>query len=89
VTEALIEVLSENPTTEEIAAVVETINQADDETKQAIEASINIFDSGLDDYIPSGSTVTVGQRRAIIAGTTVIIIVPSVPSGPKSARSRK
>lgn len=50
---------------------------APDEVKQAFQQQVNIFDGSHDDYIPSGSTISVAQRRTIVAATTILIGLPS------------
>ena len=48
------------------------------EVKQAFEDEINIFgNEGFDTYVPVDSAVTVAVRRTIIAGTTILVALPS------------
>lgn len=48
------------------------------EVKEAFEDAINIFgNEGFDAYVPVGSAVTVAVRRTIIAGTTILVALPS------------
>lgn len=48
------------------------------EVKEAFENAINIFgNDGFDQYVPVDSAVTVAVRRTIIAGTTILVALPS------------
>jgi len=48
------------------------------EVKEAFEEAINIFgNEGFDTYVPVDSAVTVAVRRTIIAGTTILVALPS------------
>lgn len=61
--------------------LVLAVNQASEEVKKEFEKSIDVFGSGLDEYVPSGSNINVGARRAIIAVTTILsTITVSLPS---------
>jgi uncharacterized protein (UPF0147 family) len=49
-----------------------------DEVKEAFEETLNIFgNEGFSTYVPLGSTVNVAVRRTIIAGTTILVAMPS------------
>jgi hypothetical protein len=61
--------------TQEIQAIVEAVQDAPAEVRQAFEQEINIFAEGFDEYVPLGSTVPVGTRRTLIAvaaGTAMV-----------------
>ena len=61
--------------TQEIEAIVEAVQDAPAEVRQAFEQEINIFAEGFDEYVPLGSTVPVGTRRTLIAvaaGTAIV-----------------
>jgi len=66
---------------EDMAAVIaDTLNNPDvpDEVKAAFEETLNIFaNNGFSKYIPLGSVVNVAVRRTIIAGTTILVALPS------------
>ena len=55
--------LNEEQTTELIAAV----QDAPTEVREAFEDKVDIFKNALDTYVPTGSKVPVGERRALIA----------------------
>jgi len=49
-----------------------------DEVKEAFEETLNIFgNNGFATYVPLGSSVNVAVRRTIIAGTTILVALPS------------
>jgi hypothetical protein len=49
-----------------------------DEVKEAFEDTLNIFgNDGFATYVPLGSSVNVAVRRTIIAGTTILVAMPS------------
>jgi hypothetical protein len=53
---------------------------ATEEEKQAFEQQTNLFDGTHDDYVPLGSTITVAQRRTIVAATTILVMLPTPSS---------
>ncbi len=76
-------------TDEQLAAVADALNDESDEVKEAFEDNFNVFGGGVDNYIPSGSTVTVGQRRIIIAATSIIVIAPVAVAGSSGGGRRR
>jgi uncharacterized protein (UPF0147 family) len=66
---------------ESMAAVIaDALNDPEvpDEVREAFEESINIFSNdGFSTYVPTGSAVNVAVRRTIIAGTTILVALPS------------
>jgi hypothetical protein len=49
-----------------------------EEVKEAFEDTLNIFgNDGFSTYVPLDSTVNVAVRRTIIAGTTILVALPS------------
>lgn len=82
------------PTTEVVVdttIIEQPAADASDEEKMEFEQTVNIFDGTHDDYVPLGSTITVAQRRAVVAATAVLFILPvPVPtSSATSSSSRK
>jgi hypothetical protein len=61
--------------TQEIQAIVEAVQDAPAEVRQAFEQEINIFAEGFDEYVPLGSTVPVGTRRTLIAVAAGTVMV--------------
>ena len=77
----LFEQVEETQLSESMAAVIaEALNDPSvpAEVKEAFEEAINIFgNEGFDTYVPVDSAVTVAVRRTIIAGTTILVALPS------------
>jgi len=75
-------------------AVIEALSNAPDDVKETFESTVNVFGGGFDDYTPLGSTVTVGERKVIVAATGVLFMAPTVAvssstSGSQSSDSRR
>ena len=68
-------------TEEQAAAIVAAIQEAPTEVKQSFESEINIYEGKFDNYVPLGSTVDVGTRRAIIAVNLVAASVATAATG--------
>ncbi len=51
----------------ELDALVEAVQDAPTQVRNAFEETINVFDDGLGDYVPLGSNVPVDTRRTLIA----------------------
>jgi hypothetical protein len=65
-------------TVEQQIDIVAAIADAPTEVKEAFENEINIFGGeGFDEYVPTGSNVSVAVRRTIIVGTTILVAMPS------------
>ena len=47
--------------------LVDAVQDAPTQVREAFEEQINVFDDGLGDYVPLGSTVPVDTRRTLIA----------------------
>jgi hypothetical protein len=77
----LFEAIEPAQLSESMAAVIsEALNDPSvpTEVKEAFEEEINIFgNEGFDTYVPVDSAVTVAVRRTIIAGTTILVALPS------------
>jgi hypothetical protein len=52
---------------EQLTALVAAVQDAPTAVRKAFEESINVFGGAVDTYVPVGSTVPVGTRRALIA----------------------
>ena len=57
------------------------------EVREAFEAEVDIYSGDYDEYVPIGSTVTVAERRVIIAATSVVVIAP-VPTASGRGRAK-
>jgi len=67
-------------TESDAALVAEALNDPSvpTEVKEAFEEVINIFgNNGFSDYVPVDSVVTVAVRRTIIAGTAILVAMPT------------
>jgi len=60
---------------EDGAAIVEAVQEAPVEIKEAFEEEINIFEGVFDNYIAVGSTVDTGDRRLLIAAAAAVATV--------------
>lgn len=68
-------------TDEQVAEIVEAVQDAPLDVREAFEEEINVFGGGaLDNYIPVGSQITVGERRVVIAATGVMLAGVPMPS---------
>lgn len=67
---------------DQVAAIAQALSDEDDEVKEVFEAEVDIFDGATDEYVPSGSTVTVAERRIIVAATAITMAVPVAAAKP-------
>jgi uncharacterized alkaline shock family protein YloU len=64
----------------EAAALVEAVQDAPVEVKEAFEEEINIFAAGnVDTYVPLGSSIPVSTRRVLIAATALTLTMIPIP----------
>lgn len=68
----------EQLTDEEKEQLIQSVTNAPEEIKAAFENEVNVYALGLDTYVPVGSRVDVGTRRALIAATAAAAIVTQV-----------
>lgn len=61
-------------------------NDAPQEIKEQFENTVNVYSGAYDEYVPVGSSITVAQRRTIVAVTTVTTMLP-LPGGKRASRS--
>jgi hypothetical protein len=71
-------------TQEQAEALSAALSSAPDNVKAEFETQINVFNGTFDSYVPKGSTISVGQRRLIVAVTCVVFAMPA----PAVSRSR-
>jgi len=91
-TEVFDAVVSSEVSPEDGAAIVNAVQNAPEEVKKAFEEEINVFEGVFDEYVPTGSSISISARRAVIAATAVLFIAPlPIPttSSSQSAASRK
>jgi Glu-tRNA(Gln) amidotransferase subunit E-like FAD-binding protein len=66
-------------TPEEAAQLVEAVQSAPTEVREAMESEINVFQGAIDTYVPLGSSVPIGTRRVIIGASALAIFSAPVP----------
>lgn len=86
--EALIDAIAEADLTDEQAeAVAEALSDAPDDVKEAFQESINVFSGQFDSYVPTGSKITVGERRVVVA-VAATVALPITPVAPTTTARR-
>lgn len=68
----------EELTDEEKEQLIQSVTNAPEDVKTTFENEVNVYALGLDTYVPVGSKVDVGTRRALIAATAAAAIVTQV-----------
>lgn len=63
-------------TEEQGQAIVDAVQNAPEEVKEAFEEEINVFQGNFDTYVAIGSSIPVGERRVVIAAGAVIAAAP-------------
>ena len=61
--------------------IVDAVQNAPEEVKNAFESEINVYEGKFDSYVAVGSSVPVSTRRVIIAATGVLFAMPTVSAG--------
>lgn len=72
----------ETLTDDQVGAIANALSDEDDEVKEVFEAEVDIFDGATDEYVPAGSTITVAERRIIVAATAITMAVPVAAAKP-------
>jgi hypothetical protein len=62
---------------QQVLEITDAVQDASEEVREAFEETIDIFGEGFDTYEPVGSTISVAQRRAVVAVTAVLLAVPA------------
>ena len=73
---------------ETLEVISEAISAAPDEVKEEFEAEVNVFSGTFDNYIPSGSKISVEDRRVVIAVTAAISASIAAPASGGGRRRR-
>ena len=73
---------------ETLEVISEAISAAPDEVKEEFEAEVNVFSGTFDNYIPSGSKISVEDRRVVIAVTATISASIAAPASGGGRRRR-
>lgn len=66
----------ESLNSEQLDEIAATLSKASPKVKAKFESEVNIFGGGLDKYVPSGSTIPVGQRRTLVVIGAVLAAMP-------------
>lgn len=66
---------------ETLEAVSEALSEAPTEVKEAFEAEVNVFGGSFDSYVPSGSRISVEDRRVVVAVTATVSAAAAAPAG--------
>ena len=61
---------------EQLDQIAFAVSKAPTEVKKKFESEINIFGGGLDNYVPTGSTVSVEERRTLVVVGAVMTAMP-------------
>lgn len=69
--------------------IANLLTNAPDDVKELFEESIDIFEGGFDSYVPSGSNLTVAERRVVVAVGALLSAVPVAPVVTGSTQNRR
>lgn len=75
-------------TDDQAAAIVAAVQDAPTEVKEAFEAEINVYGGQFDSYVPTGSNISVGERRTIIAVNALVTGAATAAAGGALGGSR-
>lgn len=84
VAELINSIVPEALSDEQAAALSEALSSAPDSVKEEFEQQINVFGGQFDTYVPTGSKVSVGARRVIVAAAAASFATPVPTSSRKS-----
>lgn len=62
---------------DEIAQLIDAVQDAPLEVREAFESEVNVFAGAVDSYVPIGSTVPISTRRLVIAAGAMLSAVPA------------
>lgn len=71
------EVVPADLTEEQAALIVEAVQAAPIEVRQAFEGVIDIFGSQFENYVPTGSNIPVSTRRTLVAIGATLTMLPT------------
>ena len=69
------------------AALVGAVSAAPEGVKNAFEGTIDVYGAGLDNYVPVGSVVDVGDRRTLIAAAAATAVAGAAAAGAVGGRT--
>jgi hypothetical protein len=62
---------------DELIVLAAALTAAPPEVKKAFEAEVNVFSGKFDTYVPTGSKISVGERRAVNAVVATVMAAPA------------
>ena len=71
------QVVEEQISEEQGQEIVNVVQSAPKEIRESFEDKINIFSGVFDVYIPTGSTISVSERRILNAVTAILFVLPA------------
>jgi hypothetical protein len=74
---AVIDASTDDLTQDELIVLAAALTTAPANVKHAFEAEINVFSGKFDTYVPTGSNISVGQRRAVNAVVATVMAAPA------------
>jgi hypothetical protein len=75
-------------TSTQLDNIAKAVSNAPKAVKEKFESEINIFGGGLDNYVPVGSTVDVGERRTLVVIGAVLTAMPAVAARRKAGGAK-
>jgi hypothetical protein len=84
VVELIDSIVPDELTGEQAEALSEALTNAPDDVKQEFESQINVFGGQFDTYVPTGSNISVGARRVVVAAAAASFATPA----PVTSRKR-
>lgn len=88
-TEEVIELVSndefENLDSGALEIISDALSEAPTEVKEEFEEQVNVFSGDFDNYVPSGSTIPVEDRRVVVAVTAVTLAAAAPVSLPQAS----
>ena len=77
-------------TDDEAAAIAEALSDAPEEIKATFEKEVDVFGGKFDNYVPTGSTISVAKRRTVVVVSAVFFVMPlPVPTSSVRNETRK
>ena len=80
VTELIDAIVPSDLSDDQALALSEALTDAPDSVKQEFEQQIDVFGGQFDTYVPTGSAVSVGARRVLVAAAAVSFAMPAPSS---------
>jgi hypothetical protein len=84
--ETIFDSIDETSLTDEVAEqIVDAVQEAPSDIREAFEEVVDLFQGAFDSYKMLGQTISVGERRTVVAvglltATTTVATLPSAPS---------